>query len=236
MKNLLIGAGGLALSAAFVGVAVAGPDWVEAGDAGSSILTAQVPVSPALNITTIRTISGTLTGSARGEPGNPQAPDFEDLYFFKVTQVGEFSIRPISANFDAVLYLFNLSVNFEGFGLLANDNENSDSVIPQILPFATDGTGVQISVPGDYVLAVASKGRVPVSRTGPIFNFQTPTEISGPDGPGGLNPLSGWTGPGIAGDYSLQLEESGFPTVPAPGAALLTIAGAVLAAGRRRQA
>lgn len=208
--------------------ALAGPDWVEKGDAGSTLGTAQVPVAPGAGVLTLRTISGSLQGSRGG------SSDFEDLYYFRVTNASGFRIRPITSNFNAVLYLFNVTVNFEGLGLLANDNENVESFLPQLLPAATDGTGVLLTTPGNYVLAIAGSGRVPVSRTGAIFNFASPTEISGPDGPGGLNPLQGWTGDGATGDYSLSVEQGGFPTIPAPGALALLAAVATGSLRRRR--
>lgn len=229
-KARVVGLLGLAAGALGCGSAtLAGPDWVEQGDAGSTLGTAQVPIAPQAGILSLRSISGTLSGSSDG------VNDREDCYFFSVTEASGFRIRPISSNFNAVLYLFNVTLNFEGLGLLANDNENSDSILPQILPAATDSTGVLLTTPGNYLLAVAGAGRVPVSRTGAIFNFASPTEISGPDGPGGLSPLLGWTGDGPTGDYTLTIDQGAFPTIPSPGSvALLAAVGA--ASLRRRRA
>jgi hypothetical protein len=83
---------------------------------------------------------------------------------------------------------------------------------------------------------VTYAGNVPQSRTGAIFNFASPTEISGPDGPGGINPLESWnpTVPLVGGNYDLDVDGVDFADVPAPGAAMLLGAAGLLAARRRR--
>lgn len=216
-----------ALVLSMSGSALAGPDWVEVGDAGSLAQTAQFPLRPK-GATALTSISGVLTGSGDG------VTDFEDMYYFRVTDPGSFQIRPQFTDFDAVLYLFNITVNGEALGLLANNDENANSSVPRLLAASTDGSGVELTQPGDYLLAICAVGRFPVSRTGRIFNIASPTEISGPDGPGGLNPLEGWGGEAIGGNYTLVLTSSDFPRIPAPGAGVLLAAGAMLAARRKR--
>ena len=208
------------------GTALAGPDWLEQGDAGSAILTAQKPERP-VGAQSLQSVAGSLASGFN-------QPDYEDLYYIRIMNPGTFSIRPVFADFNVVLYLFNITVNGEGYGLLGNDNESPTSNLPKLTAFSTDGTGVQVSVPGDYVLAVTGFGRTPVSRNGPIFNLASPTEISGPDGPGGFNPLMDWTGIGETGTYSFQMTATDFPVVPAPGALMVLAAGG-LALGRRRR-
>lgn len=208
------------------GMAVAGPDWLEQGDAGSTITSAQKPQRP-LGAESLESVSGSL---AEGFA----VPDYEDLYYIRIMDPGNFSIRPVFADFNVVLYLFNITVNGEGYGLLGNDDESPTSSLPKLTAFSTDGTGVQVSVPGDYVLAVTGRGRTPVSRSGAIFNLASPTEISGPDGPGGFNPLMDWTGVGETGHYSFQMVATDFPAVPAP-AGLAVLAAGGLALGRRRR-
>ncbi len=203
-----------------------GPDWVEVGDAGSDLPGAQYPQRPQ-GVTFLGSIAGQLTVGVG-------VADYEDLYVFNVTDPMTFSIMPASADFNAVLYLFNITVNGEALGLLANDDRSEEDMLPRLVAMSDDGTGVQISRPGDYVLAVTGAGRVPVSRTGPIFALESPTEISGPDGPGGLNPLSGWTGEGEQGSYRFVLTSGDFPVTPAPGAAGVLVIGA-MALGRRRR-
>lgn len=209
------------------GTALAGPDWVERGDAGSSFFTAQFPLRP-LGVDQLGTIAGDLNAGVG-------VPDYEDLYFFRVTDPGTFSLTVESANFNAVLYLFDITVNNELYGRLGNDNAGGESLLPRITGSATDATGVQITRAGDYVLAVVGAGRVPVSRTGPIFNLASPTEISGPDGAGGLNPLDHWEGLGEHGQYRIVLEECDFPITPAPGSAVVGLMGLGCLARRRRR-
>ena len=211
---------------ALAGTATAGPDWLEQGDAGSTILTAQKPERPA-GAQSLASVAGTLAEGFN-------QPDYEDLYYIRIMNPGNFSIRPVSANFNVVLYLFNITVNGEGYGLLGNDDESPTSTLPKLTAFSTDGTGVQVSVPGDYVLAVTGRGRTPISRSGPIFNLASPTEISGPDGPGGFNPLMQWTGIGETGTYSFELQATDFPVVPAPGSLMALAVGGLALARRRR--
>lgn len=229
-RTRFVCAGGI-VSLAVVGVsatsAVAGPDWVEAGDAGSTIFDAQFPVRP-IGVLELNSIAGVLA-DAVGQP------DYEDLYFIRVVDPGSFSLSVAFADFDAVLYMFNLTVNNELYGLLGNDNMNEETNLPGMASMATDGTGVVITRPGDYVIAVTGAGRAPVSRSGPIFNLGSPTEVSGADGNGGFNPLSGWTGTGERGRYRLTMESTDFPITPAPGAGVLLGAGMLASFARRRR-
>lgn len=219
------------VSLAVVGVccssACAGPDWVEAGDAGSSFFSAQFPTRP-LGITQLDSVEGSLSFGI-GEP------DYEDMYFFRITNPAAFSLSMEFADFNAVMYLFNVTVNHELYGLLGNDNMNDETLLPRLAAMASDGTGVTITQPGDYVLAVTGAGRVPVSRSGPIFNLASPTEISGADGSGGINPLSGWTGVGEQGRYIITLESADFPAAPAPGTGIVAGLGVMAACRRRRR-
>lgn len=204
--------------------ALAGPDWIEVGDAGSSLPFAQRPLRPP-GAPALQTISGTL---------NAGLGDFEDLYFVNVVDPMTFSIATGMSNFDSVLYLFNITINREALGLLGNDDQATGNALPRLVGAATDGTGVVISAPGDYLLAVTGRGRSPLSSTGAIFNLATFTEISGPDGPGGFNALSGWTGSSETGTYGLVLNGVDFPIYPAPGTVALTLMAAAAAARRRR--
>ncbi len=208
-------------------LAVAGPDWLETTDAGSVIATAQVPSRP-FGAAGLTSIAGSLS------QGLTQ-PDYEDLYFIRVLIPTAFSVRPAFADFNVVVYLFNITVNGEGYGFLANDDESTSSTLPKLRHQSDDGTQVILVFPGDYVLGITGAGRVPVSRTGPMFNFASNTEVSGPDGPGGLNPLQGWSGVGETGRYGFTLEATDFPAVPAPGAAVAMLAVAGVAVSRRRR-
>lgn len=206
--------------------ALAGPDWLETTDAGSTISTAQVPTRPD-GVLALTSIAGSLS------EGFTQ-PDYEDLYYIRVLQPTLFSVRPAFADFNAIMYIFNITLNGEGYGLLANDDESSTSNLPKLRSQSDDGTQVILAFPGDYVLAIAGRGRTPVSRTGAIFNFQSNTELSGPDGPGGINPLSGWTGVGETGRYDFTLEATDFPAIPAPATAAAALMALTFANRRRR--
>lgn len=203
--------------------AVAGPDWAEHGDAGSTLFTAQ----QTLGSGTIHSISGTLGG------GVGLVGDFEDMYLVRVNDPVNFSMTVSGASFDAQIFVFNVTLAGEAFGLIANDNTLSSNQ-PHVGPLATDGTGAALKFPGVYAIAISGAGRVPTSLNGPIFNFVSPTEISGPDGPGGINPHTGWSGEGQTGGYNILVTGVGFYDVPAPGTGTLLL-GAAIAAGRWRR-
>ncbi len=204
--HVIAGAVGVLFSCA----AVAGPNWVEpGGGAGSSLATADEPSGSGL----LHTISGRLRGPADGQG----ASDFEDVYRIFISAPTAFSARtfggPGSATFNTQLWLFDAS----GRGLLGNDDAGPGEPGSLLLSMSTDLTGVQITTPGVYYLAISGLGNVPVSAGGMIFEFVTPFEISGPDGPGGAAPLQGWSGAGAFGDYVIELQGVSF--VPSVGSA-----------------
>jgi hypothetical protein len=208
----------LALGAA----AAAGPDWTEVGDAGSFVPTAQTP----LGAGAIRTISGSLGGE--GEAG-----DFEDMFLIRVDEPTSFRLELLEPGFDAQLFVFNITLAGGGLGLLANDNADAGTNAPVLTSVATDGSNAVLDLPGVYAVAVAGAGRAPVSASGLIFDFASPTEVSGADGPGGLLRHIGWTGEGAVGAYAVQLEGVDFAEIPAPAGSVLI--GFGLLAGRRRR-
>lgn len=209
---------GFALSAP----AIAGPDWQENGDAGGTILSAQRTLGEA---ETIRTISGSFS-SGLG------LPDYEDVYLIRILQPETFRIEVLFSSGTVGLYLFNVTLANEGLGLLGSTQGAQG--INFLTPIATDGTQARVSNPGIYAIAVTVPGWWPVSRTGQIFSIDGP-EISGPDGPGGLNPLQGWGGdPGPVGEYAIELTGSGFVDVPAPGVGMIIGAGLAGLTRRRR--
>jgi hypothetical protein len=215
--------------------ALAGPDWLEQGDAGSFLASAQAVVG----LGTPQKISGSLSnGSAftdgDGAPGGLTLPDFEDVYIIRIDQPATFSFTTSNASFDTQLFLFNITLGTQLFGLMANDSANLMTTSAQITTASTDGTGVKVANPGLYAIAVTGAGRYPTSLGGAIFNLAVPAEISGPDGPGGINAHNGWAGDGAVGDYEIDLEGIGYVDVPAPGAAGLLGAIALVASRRRR--
>ena len=208
----------------FPAIAFAGPDWVEGADAGSDLSHAQVITG----IGVPRSISGSLASSFLGA-------DYEDLYVIRVLQPSFFSFKMQPTTFNSQLYLFGISADKPNlYGLLSNDDQSTTSTAASIATsHATDGTGVRILYPGLYCLAITTSGRYPVSASGAIFYQATPTEVSGPDGPGRYDPLSGWEGSGDTGSYTVDVEGVGFVDVPAPGA--LALAGLAGAAALRRR-
>ena len=209
---------GMAFTAA---PALAGPEWIEQGDAGRLVGTAQKTLGEG-NLTSI---AGDLAGGLFGG-------DFEDMYLISVLNPAAFSITIHSADFDAQLFIFNVTLPGQAFGLLANDN-TSEGSNPVLLPNSTDGTNTGITAPGIYLIGISGSGRNPVSSTGQIFFYGNPTEISGADGPGGLNPHNDWAGDGVGGSYVLTLTGAGFYDLPAPGA--LALLGLAALVGHRRR-
>lgn len=217
------------------GLAQAGPDWVEGDhgvDAGALLSGAQVTKGSS----TLLRISGTLsTGTALV---GSQVFDLQDMYLIRIDDPLAFCATTVmsnlaggSADFDSKLWLFNAS----GLGLLGNDDT---AVVPLLIgtstvsgstlgPFACDETESSIPAPGLYYLAI-SKAHLPLSNAGPIFNFDDqdlcgPGELSGPDGVGAGQPISGWIDNqidfdiqvqgGRAGNYSKAFTLAGNPTL-----------------------
>lgn len=200
---------GLFVVSAAAGLALAGPDWTEVGDAGK--LTPQAipfPVQPQF-------ISGSLgdaplDGLERGPAGGNDAdggPDVADVYDIQIDDNEEFIAttyeltfqsasgedeRTGPTNFDTALWVFRLDKR----GLLANNDISVTNNRSRILPIATDGTGSRILTPGRYLLAVSYGDVAPVAMGGfTLFSFTNnpgPTQVSGPDGQGGSMSFTAW--------------------------------------------
>ncbi|MEC9373721.1 MAG: hypothetical protein VYC34_07750, partial [Planctomycetota bacterium] len=189
--------------------ALAGPDWIEGGDAGSSPGTAQAPA-----VAGLRSIAGSLTGfdvPLRGDG------DFEDVYLIEIKDVDSFiaetdgSLDGGSAEFQSLLFLFDL----QGNAIIGNvqspgiDRGGTGTFGSRLEPGANDGTGAMVPGPGLYYLAICGGGNFPRDQNQvPLFDFDSFGEISGPDGGGGKNDgvISGWEGPGETGNYLIFLE------------------------------
>ena len=214
----------LAGLAALPAVALAGPDWVEHGDAGSSFSSAQLANG----------FSGQLTSISGNLGSGFDGPDYEDCYIIRISDPSTFRFEITNAGFEIQLWLFNITYAGSAYGLLGN--EHGPNELGALIPnHSTDGTGVVIDAPGDYMIAITGKGNVPLSRTGEIFFFAEPNEVSGADGPGGLNPLSGWSGPCATGSYHVDLTGAAPPNIPTPGSIAMLALGAGIMAGRRRR-
>lgn len=205
--------------------AVAGPDWIEDGDAGRSIGDAQDTTSVGL----LSTIAGSLGGS-----------DQEDVYRLNIQNADDIA-SPVQFGllsggdpmFNPALWLFDSA----GFGVLGNDN---DPILggfgARLITPSTDGVTLLLP-PGEYFLAVTESGNVPLSlglgfgngSLEEIFFFADAFEVSGPDGAGAANPLFEWSGgAGTVGNYGIVI-------TPAPST-LAMVSLAAFCAGRRRRA
>jgi len=180
--------------------ALAGPDWEElangGGDAGSGIVTAQTVVG----MGSLNTVSGSLSEGGFG------AGDFQDVYLIRISAPSAFLAATTiagggAADFNTQLWLFD----FFGTGIVGNDDASTADVGSLLRGAATDGSGAQVTTPGLYYLAISGFDSDPVSPGGAIFDQVTTTEISGPDGPGGSIPLSGWDAEGQTGEYTIVL-------------------------------
>ena len=150
------------------------------------------------------------------------------MYIIRIDDPSQFSITLTNLNFTPALYLFNLTQASQALGLVGANGT--------LVRASNDGSQAQVTEPGLYALAVTYAGNFPLSRTGAIFNFTSPTEISGPDGPGGINPLQSWnpTVPLVGGSYDLGVEGVDFAEVPSPGALILLSLATATASRRRR--
>ncbi|MFO0858403.1 MAG: hypothetical protein U0640_13740 [Phycisphaerales bacterium] len=193
--------------------ALAGPDWVEQGDAGSLVDTAQQTTGTGQ----INSISGTFSEGFG-------LSDYEDVYLITISNPGAFNISIGSGPGVPGLFIFDPTTQR---GILG-------SMTGSIGSFSTDFTESFIGTPGVYAIGIAVNGRMPASDSGPIFSFASPGEISGPDGNGGSLPLIFWNGtPGTVGEYNFDLTGCSF-SVPGPGVVGgLGVAG-VLGLRRRR--
>lgn len=216
-----MGMGRLFVLAALAFVAVplertlAGPDWVEDNDAGHLPPNAQKPQGTGQ----MSSISGSLAALSVAEG----TPDMVDMYVIFITDPQQFSAQTITtapavpgfANFDSQIWLFDQ----HGRGLLANDDALSGQSGSRIVQPATDGTGQGIPGRGTYYLAISAFDTDPFSQNGEaLFNQQLRTEISGPDGPGGLSPVRQWGTSALQGSYLIGLTGVAFPPDPVPAA------------------
>lgn len=213
--------------------ALAGPEWPEGGDAGSLPGSAQ-PISNGGGGVVTKII-----GRLEGPPGMPHRGigDFQDMYRINIVDPMLFSastsaVNGGSADFDSSLWLFNL----DGTAILGNLEYFLDPSSSRITGQSTDGTGAMIVTPGEYLLAISCTGSDPLGGPGfgPMFEFVLPDEVSGPDGPGGLNnQIVGWSEGDQFGNYEIALHGVEF-IVPAPAGAV-AFSGLLFAGLRRRR-
>ena len=197
------------------GTASAAGAWAEVGQAGDLPATAQVTVG-----------AGPLTQIT----GSLLVPDDKDMYRIFIDAGGGFSAVVASTvpSDDTKLYLFRS----DGRGILGDDDSAGVGVL-SALPLGHPALA-SLSA-GPYYLAISDYDFLPVSSTGAIFPSGN---LVGPTGPGGANPIIGWTNDVNESTYTYDIRLTGarFSNVPEPAAALLSIVGGmfVSAAVRRR--
>ncbi len=207
-------------------VTVAGPIWDEIahGDAGSLPSTAQ-EVTGVAN-TPVTKIIGELTGLPI-----IGVPDFEDVFVIRIPDScgdpqATFEARTTSVNggandFDTQLWLFRAGGANDGLGLLGNDDFGPGIIQSRVAFPSTDGTMIEFPGEGLFYLAISGFDNDPRSALGPVFDQDSFTEISGPDGNGGGLPFEDWDGIGAVGAYEIDL--SCVTVVPEPATALLVL-------------
>ncbi len=235
------GAMACAVALSVAGFAVAGPDWVEGGeddgnflpDAGSLPEGSQ-PIDEGAN-QPVQSIRGRLAGG--GQPiteGGSSVGDFEDMYLVVIDNFDDFFITSdltdttfaVEGEFPFActsLYLFTGPDHPAGPGLAMLGNIDTFFSCGATLTGSTnDGSSTPELINGlAYYICVAGDGRFPVDAQGqPLFEFFSFEgkfmEISGPDGPGGMNPIAGWEGVGSFGDYTIPQAIAVSAVDPAP--------------------
>jgi hypothetical protein len=185
--------------------------WFEVGEAGQLPGTAQIVAGAGA----LESISGTVSSA-----------NDADMFLIFISNPATFSattVGPGGTLDDTQLFLFNAG----GLGVYAND----DSVgVRSTLP-AGNPNGPLVA--GLYYLVISSYNNDPTSAGGLIFPSTPFTSVFGPTGPGGALPISGWSGSGGTGTYTINLTGASF--VPEPGsAALLGVSLLLLGFLRRR--
>jgi hypothetical protein len=202
----------LMLAALAVSSAAMAQSWAEAGDAGNLPGTAQVT----MGVGDLMTITG-----------NHDANDI-DMFAIMVTNPALFFATTEGVtSFDTQLFLFDST----GRGVTYNDDSPGGTTLQSTI------TGVFVTGPGLYYLAVGQYNADPSSATGLIWNNTPFNTERAPDGPGAADPVISWSAGGTTvSPYQIDLRGAGYATVPEPGTFVaIGIGLAGLALARRRK-
>ncbi len=160
------------------------PDHIEVGDAGNLPATAQDPggVGPLTSI----------SGSGGGVD--------EDMYRICITNPSAFSATTLSmADFDTQLFLFDST----GRGVYSNDDFPGGPPFHSFLPPGDVNSPTAVGI---HFIAISGFNDEAENAAGLIFADAAFTDVNGPTGPGGANPITSWTGPGSGpGAYAIVL-------------------------------
>ena len=202
--------------------AQAGPDFIEGMCSGGQAGSGPSSSCPVTGTGPLNSISGNTSVPFAG------VPDLEDMYLIFISDPVMFSATTLgpAPGFNTQLWLFRADPGgaLDGLGLLANDDASAADEASLLLPMSTDGTGIALTTAGLYYLAISGggppgvpdPGRFPIAGGLPIFDLVSPTEISGPDGLGGLDVIDDWMGAGDVGSYVIALEGVSFIESPCP--------------------
>jgi hypothetical protein len=201
---------------ALVSTPVFAVPWIEVGDAGETLATAQTTSSPATSI----------SGSLYANPNGPGQLDYVDIYRIYVGAPAYLTISTgtgaaADAINDPVLYLFGQ----DGRAIVMNDDDGVNGSQSSIAPLNAT------YLPGFYFVAIAFAGLEPLNLAGTsVF------DAFGGFGVLSSDPLASWTGAplttnfDIPGAYTLSLNN-----VPVPSGLLLLVPGLLgLGAIRRK--
>jgi hypothetical protein len=210
-----------AASLVLAATASAQVNWVEVGDAGSTIAGAQAVTGTG----TLASISGALAGGTSFTD--------VDLYLISITNPSAFSATLVNSgtptDVDSQLFLFNATT---GAGVYSNDDANASAseFRSTIAAGALPGTVTA----GLYVLAVSSYDLDPFNAAGAnIFANGSAT----PNPSSGTNVLANWQfATAESGDnFAYRVNLTGAAPVPEPATMLALAGGLALLARRRRR-
>jgi len=200
---------------AFTPSVMAAVIWSEQGDAGQTRLSAQ----SVLGAGSLIEITGSIGSSSD-----------VDMYWIQLTGGGTFSASAPSLSpslRDPQLFLFD----FSGFGIYANDDG-----LPALGAFLPAAHPLTPTSGGLYLLAISGYNTDPISVGGLIFPSSPFAPVYGPSGSGGGSPLSGWTGGGDTGSYTVSFTGAQAVETPEPSTTLfISIGLAVLVLSYRRR-